>query len=47
MAKISVIKVGGNIIENPKALDEFLKDFATLSGPKILVHGGGKKASQW
>ena len=47
MAKISVIKVGGNVIENPKVLDEFLKDFATLAGPKILVHGGGKKASQW
>ena len=47
MAKINVIKVGGNVIENPKALDEFLKDFATLAGPKILIHGGGKKASQW
>ena len=47
MSKINVIKVGGNVIENPNALDEFLKDFATLAGPKILIHGGGKKASQW
>ncbi len=43
MAKINVIKVGGNVIENPNALDNFLKDFAALAGPKILVHGGGKK----
>lgn len=47
MAKINVIKVGGNVIENPNALDNFLKDFVALAGPKILVHGGGKKASQW
>ncbi len=47
MTKVSIIKVGGNIIENPMDLDNFLKDFASITGPKILVHGGGKKASQW
>lgn len=42
---ISVIKIGGNIIDNPEKLTEFLKEFASLEGPKILVHGGGKEAT--
>ena len=39
---LKVIKIGGNIVDNPEKLDRFLKDFALLPGPKILVHGGGK-----
>ena len=46
MDKLQVVKIGGNVIENRGALLDFLKDFAALEGPKILVHGGGKEATQ-
>lgn len=46
MEKLTIVKVGGNVINNPKVLDEFLGDFASLEGAKILVHGGGKRATQ-
>ncbi len=45
MNKLSVVKIGGGVIEDTKKLSAFLKDFTLLSEPKILVHGGGKKAS--
>jgi acetylglutamate kinase len=41
-----VVKVGGNVIDNPDACARFLKSFAVLSSPKILIHGGGKIATQ-
>ncbi len=41
-----VIKIGGNIIDNDAALDDFLAGFARLPGKKILVHGGGKLATR-
>lgn len=44
--KLHVIKIGGNIIDHPDALAAFLKDFASMPGLKILVHGGGKMATQ-
>ena len=47
MLKLNVVKVGGAVIEEETKLLPFLKDFAALKGPKILVHGGGKKASLW
>lgn len=43
---ITVVKIGGNIVDNPKALKQFIADFATLDTPKILVHGGGKEATR-
>lgn len=43
---INVVKIGGNIIDNPSELEAFLKDFAALEGDKILVHGGGKEATR-
>lgn len=43
---INVVKIGGNIIDNPEALLSFLKDFSRMEGPKILVHGGGKEATR-
>jgi len=46
MQTLKIIKIGGNIIDEPTVLSAFLKDFATLEGPKILVHGGGKLASK-
>ncbi len=46
MNKLLVAKIGGNIVSNPEVLNEFLEDFAAYEGPKILVHGGGKSATQ-
>ncbi|MDE6651411.1 MAG: acetylglutamate kinase, partial [Paramuribaculum sp.] len=43
---ITVVKIGGNVADNPEALSRFVNDFATLEGPKILVHGGGKEATR-
>lgn len=43
---INVIKIGGNVIDDDVKLDKFLDDFALVSGPKILVHGGGKIATR-
>jgi acetylglutamate kinase len=47
MAKLYIIKIGGNIIDDEKKLLPFLKDFASIEGNKILVHGGGKLATKW
>lgn len=41
-----IIKIGGNVIDNSENLYHFLKDFTALPGHKILVHGGGKVATQ-
>jgi acetylglutamate kinase len=46
MQALHVIKIGGNVIDNSENLHRFLKDFAALDGYKILVHGGGKVATQ-
>lgn len=43
--KLSIIKIGGNIIEDQEYLSQFLKLFTQLEGRKILVHGGGKRAT--
>ena len=43
--KLSIIKIGGNIIEDNTSLNAFLKLFSNLEGKKILVHGGGKRAT--
>ncbi|GAA4268451.1 acetylglutamate kinase [Hyunsoonleella aestuarii] len=45
MEKLSIVKIGGNIIEDQASLDVFLKLFSNLEGKKILVHGGGKRAT--
>ena len=46
METLKIIKIGGNIIDDIKALASFLCAFAKLKGPKLLVHGGGKLATQ-
>jgi acetylglutamate kinase len=46
MAKLYVIKIGGNIIDDEKKLSSFLIDFASIPTKKILVHGGGKVATK-
>lgn len=43
---INVIKIGGNVVDNPTLLDQFVCNFAALEEPKVLVHGGGVMASQ-
>jgi acetylglutamate kinase len=45
MVELNIIKIGGNVLDNPQQLHRFLSDFAMLDGAKILVHGGGKIAS--
>ena len=43
---LSIIKIGGNVINSNAQLDSFLSDFTALQGLKILVHGGGRKATE-
>lgn len=44
--ELHVFKIGGGIIDNEADLLEFIRLFSEISGPKILVHGGGKGASE-
>jgi acetylglutamate kinase len=46
MKNLFVIKIGGNVIDDESNLISFLKDFAAISTPKILIHGGGKIATK-
>lgn len=46
MNKLYIIKIGGNVLDDEKALKSFLKDFASIQAPKILIHGGGKIATK-
>jgi acetylglutamate kinase len=46
MQQLFVIKIGGNVIDKEESLAEFLRDFADVDAPKILVHGGGKIATR-
>lgn len=46
MNKLTIVKIGGNVIDDPKSLDQFLTDFAQRKAPTILVHGGGKIATE-
>jgi acetylglutamate kinase len=45
MRDLHIIKIGGNIIDDPEELNSFLHQFTEVRGPKILVHGGGKLAT--
>ena len=45
MEKLTVIKVGGKIVEEEETLQRLLVDFAEIEGAKILVHGGGRLAT--
>jgi acetylglutamate kinase len=44
--KLTIVKVGGAVVENDDQLDQLLKDFSTIDGRKILVHGGGRRATE-
>src|SRR3954469_25800444 len=45
MEKLYIVKIGGNIIDRPADLDHFLEQFRAVQGHKLLVHGGGKLAT--
>ena len=44
--KLTVIKVGGKIVEEEASLNQLLNDFAAIEGNKVLVHGGGRSATR-
>jgi len=48
MAKqnLHIVKIGGNVINDEVVLTSFLKEFSEIKGFKILVHGGGKRATE-
>nr|HPH47298.1 acetylglutamate kinase [Chryseolinea sp.] len=46
MNKLFIIKIGGNVLDNPTQLDLFVKNFSSISEMKILIHGGGKIATK-
>lgn len=46
MEKLSLIKVGGKIVEEEDSLNELLKEFTKIEGYKVLVHGGGRSATK-
>lgn len=46
MKPITIIKVGGAIVEDEARLNDLLDRFASVNGPKILVHGGGRRATK-
>ncbi|TCZ72982.1 acetylglutamate kinase [Flaviaesturariibacter aridisoli] len=46
MKELTVIKIGGNIIDDEERLHGFLLRFAAVAGAKVLVHGGGKLATR-
>ena len=44
--KLTIVKVGGAVVEDEAQLTQLLKDFAAIEGAKILVHGGGRRATK-
>ena len=46
MDRLTIVKVGGKVVEEPELLSQLLDAFATITGYKILVHGGGKAATE-
>ncbi|WP_029903099.1 acetylglutamate kinase [Prevotella sp. 10(H)] len=46
MDKLTLIKVGGKIVEEEQSLKKLLEDFSQVKGNKILVHGGGRSATK-
>jgi len=45
MNKLTLVKVGGKIVEEPESLKQLLADFSKIEGNKVLVHGGGRSAT--
>ena len=43
--RLTILKVGGAVVEDEASLTQLISDFATIPGPKVLVHGGGRSAT--
>ena len=41
--KLTIVKIGGHVVDDKEKLDKFLDQFSKLDGKKILIHGGGKR----
>ena len=46
MKTLKIYKIGGKVLDNKQDLANFLEQFCQVKGPKILVHGGGTKATK-
>ena len=46
MEKLTIIKVGGKVVEEEASLHQLLKGFSQIEGHKLLVHGGGRSATK-
>ena len=44
--QLTIVKVGGAVVEDEAQLGQFLSDFIAIDGAKILVHGGGRRATK-
>lgn len=44
--KLTIVKVGGAVVEDEAQLAQLLKDFSAIEGRKVLIHGGGRKATK-
>lgn len=44
--KLTIVKVGGAVVEDEQQLAQLLKDFTGIPGKKVLVHGGGRRATK-
>lgn len=45
MNRLFIVKIGGEVLDNPESMKSFLRDFASIKEAKILIHGGGKIAT--
>ena len=43
---LTIIKVGGAVVEDEQQLSQLLNDFVAINGRKVLVHGGGRRATK-
>ena len=44
--KLTIVKVGGAVVEDEAQLTQLLHNFCAIQGKKVLVHGGGRRATQ-
>lgn len=44
--KLTIVKVGGAVVEDEQQLAQLLRDFSVIPGRKVLVHGGGRRATK-
>ena len=42
---LTIVKVGGKIVEEEASLQKLLEEFTAVEGPKVLIHGGGRTAT--